>query len=294
MRKLILAIDMGGTKTAAGVFDYDGELLAKEISINPITMDAEEVWQSVTDLIDKVSAPYVDEIVVCGVGAAGPGTAKGKTLSPANLPAWTDFPFREKLENHIRKPAYVENDCKALALGEGWKGAAKGQSHYMSMVVSTGVGGGIVVDDRLIHGNEMMAGHIGHTCIDPINGPECGCGGRGCLESLISGPSLKRKFGIEPENATLEMKHFCADNLAQAIASAVALLDIRMITIGGSVALGFGQEFFERVQTTYDNYMKLEFGIGVKIVPSGLGADGGLIAAARVGKLGYRGILWSS
>lgn len=293
MRKLILGIDMGGTKTAAGVFDYDGELLAKEISLNPITMDAEEVWQSITDLIDKVSAPYTDEIVVCGVGAAGPGEAKGKTLSPANLPAWNMFPFRERLEGHIKKPAYVENDCKALALGEGWKGAAQGQSHYMSMVVSTGVGGGIVVDGHLLHGNEMMAGHIGHTLIDP-SGPVCGCGGHGCLESLISGPSLFRKFGIAPEVATLEMKHYCADMLAQAIVSATALLDIRMVTVGGSVALGFGDVFFDRAQETYDKYMQLAFGKGLKIVPSGLGADGGLVSAARVGKLGYRGVLWSS
>jgi glucokinase len=293
MRKLILGIDLGGTKTAAGVFDYDGEMLAKEVSINPKTNDAQELWNSITDLVDKVSAPLGDEIMVCGVGTAGPGTAKGKTLSPANLPAWVDFPFREKLEQHIRKTAYVENDCKALALGEGWKGAAKGQSHYMSMVISTGVGGGIVLDGNLIHGNEMMAGHIGHTLIE-LDGPQCGCGAKGCLEALISGPSLKRKFGIDPENATLEMKHYCADNLAQAIVSATALLDIRLVTVGGSVALGFGKEFFDRAQSKFDELMQLSFEKGLKIVPTGLGPDGGLISAARVGKLGYRGILWSS
>lgn len=294
MTKLILGIDIGGTKTAVGVFDYDGELLASDSSLNPKTENAEEVWTTVTDLIDKVSSPYVDDIVVCGVGAAGPMTAKGKTLSPANLPAGNEFPFREKLEDHIKKPAYVENDCKALALGEGWKGAAQGQSHYMSMVVSTGIGGGLVLDDRLLHGHEMQAGHIGHISIDPINGDLCGCGSCGCLETFASGPSLYKRFGIRPEEATEEMKIYCADMVAQAVATCASLLDIRLVTVGGSVAIGFGDVFYNRVQSRYDEIQQLEFARGLKIVPTGLGPLGGLVSAARVRKLGYRGVLWSS
>ncbi|MFN8016011.1 MAG: ROK family protein [Acidimicrobiia bacterium] len=290
--KQILAVDMGGTKTSAGVFDYDGEMLVCDTILNPKTMDEEVLWEAVTDLIDKVSAPYEDDIVVCGVAAAGPMKAKGKTISPANAHAWVDFPFRERLEKHIKKPAYIENDCKALALGEGWKGAAVGQSHYMSMVVSTGVGGGIVLDGKLLHGNEMQAGHIGHMIIDP-SGPQCGCGGHGCVEAFASGPSLERKFSIKPEEATHEMKQFCADIIGQAIAGVTALLDIRLVTIGGSVALGFGEEYFEMVQKRIDDLAKIEFARGVKVVPSGLGKHGGLVSAARVGKLGYRGILWS-
>lgn len=291
--KLILGIDFGGTKTAAGVFDYDGELLNSDSSLNPQTDDEEVLWKSFIDLVDKVSAPYVDDIVVCGVGAAGPTTAKGKTISPANAHAWRRFPLRERLENHIKKPAYIENDCKALALGEGWKGAAVGESNYMSMVVSTGVGGGLVLDGQLLHGHEMQAGHIGHMVIDP-QGPPCGCGSRGCVEALASGTGLKNMFGIAPEQATQEMKQQCADVIGQAISSVTCLLDIRLVTIGGSVALGFGDPFFAAVQKRVDDLTQLEFAQGVKVVPTGLGPQGGLISAARVGKLGYRGILWSS
>ena len=293
MRKLILGIDMGGTKTAAGIFEYDGELLSKEVLINPKTDDAEEVWNGITDLIDKVSAPYIDEIIVCGVGAAGPGEPKGKSLSPANLPAWKKFPLRERLEAHIGKTAYIEDDCKALAMGEGWKGSAVGKHNYISMVVSTGIGGGIVLDGKLLHGHGMMAGHVGHIIINP-NGPLCGCGQFGCIEAHASGPALLRKFGIAPEKATLEMKEYCADMIAHLICIVTATLDINWVTIGGSVALGFGDVFFNRAQETYDKMMQMDFGKGLKIVPSGLGIDGGLISAARVGKLGYRGILWSS
>lgn len=290
--KQILGIDIGGTKTAVGVFDYDGELLSSDSVLNPKTKDAEEVWKSMTDLIDKVSAPYMDNIVVCGVGAAGPMTAKGKTITPANIESWDRFPLRERLEQHIKRPAFIEDDCKALALGEGWKGAAQDQSHYMSMVVSTGVGGGLVLDGRLLHGSELQAGHIGHMILEP-GGELCGCGNRGCLESIASGPALKRKFGIAPEEATLEMKHFCAEKIAQSIEMVASLLDIRLVTIGGSVALGFGEEFFSHAQKTYDEMTQVEFARGLKIIPSGLGKSGGLISAARVGKLGYRGVLWS-
>jgi len=291
--KLILGIDMGGTKTSVGVFDYDGELLSHDTVFNSKSNDAEDVWRVIVDLIDKVSAPYVDDIVVCGVGAAGPMTAKGRTSSSANIPAWNEFPLRERLENHIKKPAYIENDCKALALGEGWKGAAIGQSHYMSMVVSTGIGGGIVLDGRLLHGNEMQAGHIGHVIVEP-GGRQCGCGNKGCVETYASGPSLEAIFGIEPKHATDEMKIYCAEKVAHVIAIATSLLNINLVTIGGSVALGFGDIFFENVQTKFDEMEKIEFARGLKIVPSGLGPLGGLISAARVGKLGYRGILWSS
>ncbi len=293
MDKLILAIDMGGTKTTAGVFEYDGKLLESDTIINPITMDENVVWQAITDLVDKVSAPYSDDIIVCGVAAAGPMTAKGKTLSPSNTPAWNNFPFREKLEQHIKRTAYVENDCNALALGEAWKGAAQGFTNYMSMVVSTGIGAGVVVDNRLLHGNNMNAGEIGHTSIDP-DGVQCICGSKGCVEAYASGPSLQRIFGIRPEEATDEMIQFCADKTGFVIANAIILLDIRHVTIGGSVALGFGDKFFNAIQARVDDLIHVDENKGVKIVPSTLGQHGGLISAARVGKLGYRGNLWEN
>lgn len=291
--KLLLGIDFGGTKTSVGVFGYDGDLLAQGSSINPKTDDPEVLWDSFIGTVDEVASGYLDDIVVCGVGAAGPMTAKGKTISPANAQAWKQFPLRERLEGHIKKPAYIENDCKALALGEGWKGAAVGEQNYMSMVVSTGIGGGVVLDGRLLHGHEMQAGHIGHTMIEP-GGRSCGCGSRGCVESYASGPSLKDIFGVDPENATDEMKHYCADKVAQAVATVSCLLDIRLVTIGGSVALGFGDPFFSHLQGRLDEWVKLEFAQGIKAVPSGLGVHGGLISAARVGKLGYRGVLWNN
>ena len=109
------------------------------------------------------------------------------TVSPLNIHAWRDFPLRERLTTALGLPVAVDNDAKALALGEGWLGAARGVDDYLAMVVSTGVGGGIVLDGRLLDGHDGNAGHIGHVVVEP-EGRACVCGGRGCLEAEASGP----------------------------------------------------------------------------------------------------------
>ncbi len=113
-------------------------------------------------------------------------TAGGETVSPLNIPAWRDFPLRRRLAEATGLPTWVDNDAKALALGEGWVGAAAGVSDFIAMVVSTGVGGGIVLDGRLLDGADGNAGHIGHVIVEP-DGHLCACGARGCLEAEASG-----------------------------------------------------------------------------------------------------------
>lgn len=288
--KNVLAIDFGGTKTSVGVFDFEGNELIRESSHNSHSMDAEEVYNSITPTIEKVFLPFKDSIVACGMAAAGPSRNRGEFLTPPNTLAWVDFPFKSRVSELIDKEVFFENDANALALGEGFMGAAVGEKNYMSMVVSTGVGGGIVVDGRLLHGNDMNAGEIGHMIID-IDGPPCGFGCYGCIEGIASGPALERKFGIPPENATMEMKHFCADKVAQMITNVVTILDLRLVTVGGSVALGFGDDFFSRCQLRFDELAKAPHAKGARIVPTGLGPTGGLMSAARVGMLGISGEL---
>ena len=113
----------------------------------------------------------------------------GEHVSPLNIPAWRGFPLRARLAAHTGLPVSVDNDAKALALGEGWTGAAAGRRNYLGMVVSTGVGGGIVTDGRLLDGVGGNAGHIGHVIVEP-EGHECGCGARGCLEAEASGLAI--------------------------------------------------------------------------------------------------------
>ncbi len=179
-------------------------------------------------------------------------------------------------------PTAVDNDAKALALAEGWRGAARGARSYLGMVVSTGVGGGLVVDGRLLEGDSGNAGHIGHVVVEP-EGRQCVCGGRGCLEALISGPSIKAITGRPPESASLETIERAGLLLGRALTSVMALLDVRLATVAGSVALGFGEPFFAAAQAELDRHARIEYLHHPTVVPGGLGADGPLVGAAAVG-----------
>src|SRR5438093_7174742 len=173
--RLALAIDVGGTKMAAGLVTGEGNVVTSAISPTPAGDDAESLFSVVLALVDSVGGDGEPE--VCGVGCGGPMKAHGEAVSPLNIPAWRDFPLRRRLAEATGLPTYVDNDAKALALGEGWRGVAAGEENFIAMVVSTGVGGGIVLDGRLLHGAAGNAGHIGHVVGVP-DGRVCVCGGR--------------------------------------------------------------------------------------------------------------------
>jgi glucokinase len=168
--RVALAVDIGGTKVSAGLVDERGALLVRHDVPTPKTLEADQVWDAVTSAIGSVRDGRVD---VGGVGCGGP--MHDDLVSPLNIPAWRDFPLRRRLEEHLGLPVHVDNDAKALALGEGWVGAAAGEQNFIAMVVSTGVGGGIVLDGRLLDGEAGNAGHIGHVIVEP-DGHTCRSG----------------------------------------------------------------------------------------------------------------------
>ncbi|MCU1461796.1 MAG: putative sugar kinase, partial [Acidimicrobiales bacterium] len=187
--ELSLGLDVGATKLAAGLVDESGALVASAVAPTPRRReaDAEALFGRVAALVDAVGGN--GDVVVCGVGCGGPMTPGGETVSPLNIPAWRRFPLRARLGEITGLPVFIDNDAKALALAEGWVGAAAGVDDFIAMVVSSGVGGGIVLDGRLLDGALGNAGHIGHVIVEP-DGRECACGGRGCLEAEASGPSI--------------------------------------------------------------------------------------------------------
>ena len=208
-------------------------------------------------------------------------TAGGELVSPLNIPQWRDFPLRTRLEERLGLPVVVDNDAKAFALAEGRFGAAADVSNFIALVVSTGVGGGIVLDGRLLDGRLGNAGHIGHLVVDP-DGPRCRCGVRGCLEAMASGTALRRDLGYFPERAPKEVRRRAGRLVGRAVAATSTLLDINLAVVGGSVALGFGTPCFDAAQSELDDQTGLEFSNGSKIVPAGLGADGPLVGAAEI------------
>ncbi len=206
----------------------------------------------------------------------------GETVSPLNIPAWREFPLRDRLRSHTGLPTAVENDAKALALGEGWCGAAAGCRNFLAMVVSTGVGGGIVLDGRLLDGRLGNAGHVGHLVVVP-DGRYCRCGSQGCLEAEASGTAIAaaiRRPAAEAPPATVERT---GTLVGRGIAMVATLLDLDLAVVAGSVALGFGAPFFAAAQREVDRLARLSYATGTQVRPAGLGDEGPLVGAGAVG-----------
>ena len=281
---MCLAIDVGGTKLAAGLVDRTGTPDISRRRPTPAGAVSETLFGALASLIDEVrsSAPAGDDPVVCGVGCGGPMAALGETVSPLNIPGWRDFPLRARVAAHTGLDTYVDNDAKALALGEGWRGAARGFSDYLAMVVSTGVGGGIVLDGRLLQGASGNAGHIGHVVVEP-DGRRCACGGRGCLEAEASGSAIAAITGSPAAQAPADVVERCGRLVGRAVASVANLLDVPLAVVGGSVALGFGAPFFAAAGRELAERAMLSYSRQARIVAAGLGGDGPLVGAAAVG-----------
>jgi glucokinase len=273
-----LAVDVGGTKIEVGIVSAGGEVLwSAKVATPPAA--GEEVWAALSGLVATV--PAGQRPAVCGVGCGGPMSPGGEEVSPLNIPGWRDFPLRARLAELTGLEVWVDNDAKALALAEGWRGSAAGIDAYLAMVVSTGIGGGIVLDGRLLDGHGGNAGHIGHVVVEP-EGRLCECGGRGCLEAEASGRSIRETTGRSAALAGPDVRARAGTLVGRAVASVANLLDLRLASVAGSVALGYGEGFFGPAQAELDARARLSFSRGCRIEPSALGAEGPLVGAAAV------------
>lgn len=288
--KVVLAVDIGGTKMACGFVGVSGRLFLDSQVPTPAGGDSSRLFDSLTLLVSRTLARGVEEGVpeplACGVGCGGPMTEGGGEVSPVNIGGWRGFPLRARLSEVVDVVTFVDNDAKALALGEGWIGAAAGCSDFVAMVVSTGVGGGIVLDGHLLDGGRGNAGHIGHVNVEP-DGHLCGCGAYGCLEAEASGTAIAKITGRPARDAGPEVVERTGTLVGRAVGSVSCLLDLRLAVVAGSVALGFGAPFFEAAQREIDARARIEFAAGTEIRPGGLGAGGPLIGA---GAVGWRGL----
>jgi glucokinase len=295
---LALAVDIGGTKLAVGLVSADGSLLTRAQRPTRGTPETggpgdgtgdggERLWRDVEELVQEVvgAVPAGDRLVVCGAGCGGPMSPGGEEVSPLNITVWRSFPLRARLAGATGLPTFVDNDAKALALGEGWIGAAAGAANYIAMVVSTGIGGGIVLNGRLLGGQQGNAGHVGHIVVEP-DGRPCPCGSHGCLEAEASGTALAKMTGAPAHLAPPELVERTGVMVGRAVGSVVNLLDLPLAVVGGSVALGFGEPFFRAAQTELEARCGLEFTHGARVVPGGLGDEGPLVGAGRVGLVG--------
>jgi glucokinase len=301
-----LAVDVGGTKLAVAVVEPGGRLVTWAQVPTPRELDGEQLWRTLEALVDRVldQAGLTAPAVLAGVGAGcgGPMDWPAGIVSPLNIPAWRSFPLRHRLrERFPGAPVRVHNDAICLVAGEHWRGAGRGKDNVLGMVVSTGVGGGLIVDGRVIEGASGNAGHIGHVVVDPDGGPLCACGARGCLEAIARGPALAawaQSQGWRPGQPDATARDLAADGaqghpiglaamrragraLGLAIASATYLCDLEVVSIGGGLSQA-GALLFEPLQETLHAHAKLPFVRDVRVVPAALGQNAGLVGAAAL------------
>lgn len=290
----VLAVDIGGTKLAAGLVADDGTVLRAARTPTPAHADGETVWSALAALVDDVVAG--EDVTAAGVGCGGPMSWPSGEVSPLNITGWRDFPLRSRLTEHLRRPVRLHNDAVCLAVAEHWRGAAAGHDHALGMVVSTGVGGGLVLGGRLVDGATGNAGHVGHVVVDP-QGPSCPCGGRGCLEAVASGPRLAdwaRSQGWRGASAReLADAARAGDEVALAaftragralgvgIASVAALCDLTVVVLGGGV-MGAGALVLDPLRATLAEHAAMTFTRDVPVVRPALGEHAGLVGAAAL------------
>ncbi len=305
-RSPALAIDVGGTKLAAAVVEPGGRLVTWAQVPTPRDLDGEQLWRTLEALVDRVleTARISSPAGLSGVGAGcgGPMEWPAGLVSPLNIPAWRSFPLRSRLqERFARVPVRVHNDAICLVAGEHWRGAGRGKDNVLGMVVSTGVGGGLILDSRVIEGASGNAGHIGHVVVDPEDGPVCACGGRGCLEAIARGPALvawAQSQGWRQGQPDATAKDLADDGLQGhpigraamrragralgiAIASATYLCDLEVASIGGGLSQA-GAILFEPLEESLHAHAKLEFVRQLRVVPAALGQSAGLVGAAAL------------
>jgi glucokinase len=293
----VLALDVGGTKLAAARVSREGRVVRRAQVPTPVSADPEVLWDAVVALLDPLAAESpVDGV---GIGCGGPMRWPQGEVSPVNIPAWRGFPLLDRVRDRYAGPvpAVIHNDAIAMALAEARWGAGAGSRHMLGMVVSTGVGGGIVIDGRVVDGASGNAGHIGHVVVDP-QGPPCACGGRGCLEAMARGPAIAadavaRGWSGEPTAVGVAAGAAAGDPAARAaferagealgvaVASVAALLDLDVVVVGGGVALS-GDLLFGPARRAFGEHAGLDFARRARLEPAALGADAGVIGAAAL------------
>ncbi|MFD4689274.1 ROK family protein [Streptomyces sp. NPDC058463] len=304
---LIAALDIGGTKIAGALVDRDGVLLHRARRATPAQESADALLGAVHEVVSALAAgPLWGAVRAVGIGSAGPIDLTRGTVSPVNIPAWRDFPLVESVARHpalAHRQVMLAGDAVAMAAAEHRHGAARGHKNALCLVVSTGVGAGLVLNGSVHHGLTGNAGHLGHISID-FDGEPCPCGAKGCLETIASGTAITRHalaLGWQPpptadaaavaaaaragEAAALAAFDRAARALAAGIAATAALIEIDIAVVGGGVAQS-GEVFFEPLARHLRRYAAMPFLQDLRVVPAELGPDAGLVGAAVLASAG--------
>ncbi len=313
-----IGIDIGGTKIAGGLVNLKGRLIYATVLPTLADRGAETSLGQVMRLIERLIRHAGGRGAIRGIGICAPGPIHHKTgvvLTPPNLPGWHQMPIADMVRERFNLPALVENDANAAGLAEVLFGAAVGYRDIFYVTVSTGIGTGVIIDKKIYHGKNGVAGEGGHVVIDHRSPFFCGCGTRGCIEALASGPAMVRRARclLEQEHShpsllrtltrgdlskiTTRMIAEAArrrDRMARLIleetgfflgvwlGGMVSILDPEAIVIGGGISL-IGKPLFEKIRATVPHYtINRAFVPDLPIVPAKLRKDVGIYGAASL------------
>ncbi len=318
MPELVMGVDIGGTKLAGGLINEKGRLLKSVI----VSTHAEQGFKSSSNRIMRVIKSLIEgaggkqNIAAVGVCAPGPvDPERGLLINPPNLPGWRSVPLARMVEDRFGLPAKVENDANAAGLAEVLFGAAKRYRHVFYVTISTGIGTGIIINRKIYHGKNGVAGEGGHVTIDFRSPYRCGCGTLGCIEALAAGPAIARRARVRLEQEhmvpsllrdltrgrlerisprLIEKAARQGDAVAKSIidetgfylgvwlAGMMTLLDPEAIVIGGGVAR-IGKPLFDKIRETIPCYtINRRFAVNTPLLPAKLEKDVGIFGAASL------------
>jgi len=305
-----VGFDLGGTNLRAALVSEHGKVRARYSRNTFAERGPDAVIEEIIDLIKEVLKKGHRKVASIGVAAPGPlDPGTGVIIKSPNL-KWTNVPLKKCLEDNLNIPVIVDNDSQMTAFGEKWLGAGRGANNLLCLTLGTGVGGGVIFNGHIFHGETGSAGHIGHHILDP-NGPKCGCGAHGCLESYVSAPNIvrrtldaintNRRATLIPQYVNGDLKRLTAYHIFQAardqdplameifeetgyyigltLASIIPILDPKLVIISGQVAQS-GDLLLKPIRSHLDRILHLRH--PVPVLQAQLGDNGGLIGAAGV------------
>lgn len=308
--KYIIGVDLGGTKISCALSDLAGNIIETQVVSTNANEGEMAVLNRIINVIDKVmlnTNTSKEDVKAIGIGAPGPLDAKkGIIVEPANLP-FVNFDLVTPIKEKFNIPVFLDNDANAAAIGEYMFGAGKGTESMVYMTVSTGIGGGAILDGKIYRGRTTNALEVGHTTIDPFSSIRCNCGNLGCLEAFSSGTSIAKRakeavltnvdtslkqyetltsYEVfkEAENGdkvSIAIRDSALTYLGVGVTNVINTFDPDMVVIGGGVSKA-GEVIFDKVKEVVNERGLKTITAGCQIVPAKLGTDAGVVGAVAL------------
>lgn len=313
MSKVVIGVDLGGTKINTGIIDEKGRII-KSIKVPTLANEGpypviDRIKKSIYNVLKEANMKLED---TSGIGIISPGpidSDKGLVVNPSNLPGWDHIPIVNLLKEEFKLPVMLDNDANAAALAEHLFGSGRGLKNFVYITVSTGIGGGVIIDGKLYRGTNSNAAEVGHMTID-YNGPKCNCGNFGCFEAFASGTGLARfakgavqegretlikelageneitaqhvfEAAIQKDPVALELVDKEAFYLGVGISNIVTFANPQKIALGGGVSKQWDMFYNKMMETINERTLKPMIDV-CQIVKSELGDDIGILGAAAI------------